>query len=109
MDGNSLDIQAVRDIRPASHLTHEECHYLEEHNYIVGPKADGERMLLVCVYWGPGRRMYLISPTQLGSMVSNKKKNIFLRTLFIYNRLDFVVIQQQKKRETFSHYLFLYC
>jgi hypothetical protein len=56
-------------ISTASHLIHDSRHYLEEHDYVVGPKADGERMLL---FWGKkSKRLYLISPTQLRSVEKN--------------------------------------
>jgi hypothetical protein len=64
-----LDPNALLDyIRKSSHLTHGKYHYLENNDYVVGPKADGERMLL---FWGgrkkKNKRLYLISPTQLRS------------------------------------------
>ena len=60
-------------ITASSHLTYDKIHYLENYDYVVGPKADGERMLL----WGgkKSKHLYLISPAQLygrnfGYMVS---------------------------------------
>ena len=60
-------------ISASSHLTYDRIHCLENYDYVVGPKADGERMLL----WGgkKSKHLYLISPAQLygrnfGYMVS---------------------------------------
>ena len=53
----------LRLIRPADHITRDKCRYLEEHDYVVGPKADGQRMLLFCQ---PNtKELYLVSPTVL--------------------------------------------
>ena len=51
-------------ISASSHLTQDKIHYLENYDYVVGPKADGERMLL---FWNGNRNKhpYLISPAHV--------------------------------------------
>jgi hypothetical protein len=56
-------------IRSSANLTHDKKHYLKNYDYVVGPKANGERMLL---FWGGGtkvggtnKHLYLMSPAQL--------------------------------------------
>ena len=57
-------------ISVSSHLTHDKIHYLENYDYVVGPKAVGERMLLL---WGGGKKkhLYLLSPVQLLNVKNN--------------------------------------
>ena len=56
-------------ISASSHLTQDKIHYLESYDYVVGPKADGERMFL---FWNGNRNkhLYLISPATRGYLVS---------------------------------------
>jgi hypothetical protein len=71
MNNYFLDpIAVLACIRKSSSLTHAKWHYLKDYDYVVGPKADGERMFL----FGGGKRnecVYLISPAQLASVEKN--------------------------------------
>ena len=50
-------------ISASSHLTHDKIHFLENYDYVVGPKADGERMLLFLA-GKKKKHLYLISPAK---------------------------------------------
>ena len=67
-------------ITASSHLTYDKIHYLENYDYVVGPKADGERMLL----WGgkKSKHLYLISPAQLHTV--NDGNDVSLMETFEY-------------------------
>ena len=70
-------------ISVSSHLTHDRIHYLENYDYVVGPKVVGERMLL---FWGgkKNRHLYLISPAQLHNVQNNSGHHVSLLKTFEY-------------------------
>ena len=70
-------------ISVSSHLTHDRIHYLENYDYVVGPKVVGERMLL---FWGgkKNRHLYLISPAQLHNVQNKSGHHVSLLKTFEY-------------------------
>ena len=72
-------------ITASSHLTYDKIHYLENYDYVVGPKANGERMLL----WGgkKSKHLHLISPVQL----HNVKIGYFVSLLKTFEYLNHLV------------------
>ncbi|OEU08649.1 hypothetical protein FRACYDRAFT_249545 [Fragilariopsis cylindrus CCMP1102] len=60
----------IAHISASSHLTHDKIHYLENYDYVVGPKAVGERMLLLWL-GKTNKHLYLISPAKLHNVGYN--------------------------------------